>query len=94
MKMLGVKFLLRNTPCGFISAILPETDARELFHRFLNGLFGPNDTVGSFGLEGGWGVKLSDVTALHTYDPRQAEQGYQGAQGQMQMPFPINQSGL
>ncbi len=89
-KMVGVKFLLRNAPCGFIGAVMPEHSAQELFRRFMNKEHSP---IGSYQLNvGGWAVNLADVAGMHTYSLDSGPQPFQGPQGQM--PFPSNLSGL
>ncbi len=70
-KLIGLKFLLKDSPCGFLQIVLPEADAKTLVSAWMHG--GTN-IVGSYDKpEGTWGVNLTNVSAIHSFDPSQSQ---------------------
>lgn len=94
MKMLGVKFLLRNVPCGFISALMPEAEARNTVRTFLSGDWKLRDRMiagNSESIYGAWGVRWEDVAAVHTFDPEEQSHPAQIQPKQPFNPYPVSQ---
>lgn len=99
MKVMVVKFLLRNVPCGFISALMTEAEARNTVRTFLSGEWKLRDRMiagNSDSPYGGWGVRWEDVAAVHTFDPEeqviaQPIQPFVPKPTQPFNPFPVSQ---
>lgn len=77
-KVVILKILLRDSPCGFLQVPLPEWEAKKLVAQWigneLTGIVGRTDTAMDGSLA--WAFRADNVSAMHTMDmgAMQAEQ--------------------
>ena len=77
MKQIILVILLKNNPCGFLSVMMTEDQAREICNNWLSGAYKLKGIprIGDAHHGGGsWGINIDDILGMHTTEVPTANQ--------------------
>jgi hypothetical protein len=72
MKQIILVILLKNNPCGFLSVMMTEDQAREICYNWLSGAYKLKGTTrigDSHSAHGSWAINIDDILGMHTSEP-------------------------